>query len=1060
MKRSHGQALIEFALVSPILLLLLMGIFDFSRVFITFAITSNSLRSALRMAEVRGYDANTPDYLNCTKMDALANNTLFGGPPDVTIVFRKPDSIPNPTEYSCATVANNPRLIENGDMLVMRVTSTVNFVTPLISSMFPALTMDFSGQRTIVTQVQLGSLATFTADSDYDGLNDAWEMEHFGNLDQAATDDWDDDGCNEGCEESRNLNPKVRDTDGDGILDGDEVACGTDPGNNGGAGVDADGDGLTADLECSLGLDDHNPDWDGDGLTDGAEFNTWRTNPALVDTDRDGLSDGTEVNTLGSSPLAVDSDRDGLHDAAEVTLSTRAGRAANYSISNFDSDRDGLTDGEEVGFTDGSFAGWGTDPFNGDTDGDFLGDGYELMINDRDPRVMDADDTDPTDPDTDGDNLTDGGELLGTAFSAHCGFVLPATNPRHPDTDGDGDQDDVDCNSTEDSDHDGLADAWEMLHFGTIDMYSGTDNPDADQCDNECEETRGLNPLHPDTDGDGLMDGDEVFGLIPGHPGIRTNPTKQDSDGDCVWDGVEVANNTNLWIVDSDADSLTDGHELGMQLPCDVVPFYAVGTGTNPNDPDTDRDGLTDYVELTRNDTDPMVRDADDTDPLDPDSDDDGLNDGFEVLISRTDPLVADSDGDGLNDGFERANNTDPSNRDTDGDGLWDGEEVNTYRTIPTARDTDGDGLSDYDEVFFGSGSGFTYLENGNSHTYQITTAPDTGTRPIAVLSRTLDGVATTAFLDPIRSDSDGDRLLDGDEVNRRVGGAPAAISPFAVDTDGDGVYDGVELNNSANPRVIDTDGDGATDYEEIITYGTRVDRTDTDQDRLSDGFEIHFMSSTFVYQVNGVDHSPDAMLNPLSPDTDNDGIADYTEIYPDVGLPTNPLNADTDGDAAWSTIGGRYGLWFTDYDDDFPNNQPTFTVSCNSPSNCIRNEPSSGSVNQTFNIVSQYIDLDQSVNIRYQTADGTAISRTSNCSSSNPADFKSINATLRFSGSNRNRTVAPFATVNICRDNQSGEPAREDYTLNLSLESVNTNVAAANFLPSQSLTAYINSYP
>ena len=41
------------------------------------------------------------------------------------------------------------------------------------------------------------------------------------------------------------------------------------------------------------------------------------------------------------------------------------------------------------------------------------------------------------------------------------------------------------------------------------------------------------------------------------------------------------------------------------------------------------------------------------TDPNEPDSDEDGLEDGAEVNTHMTDPTVKDSDGDGLEDGEE-----------------------------------------------------------------------------------------------------------------------------------------------------------------------------------------------------------------------------------------------------------------------------------------------------------------------------------------------------------------------------------------------------------------------
>jgi len=80
---------------------------------------------------------------------------------------------------------------------------------------------------------------------------------------------------------------------------------------------------------------------------------------------------------------------------------------------------------------------------------------------------------------------------------------------------------------------------------------------------------------------------------------------------------------------DSDADGLTDDEERAL--------------GTNPFDPDTDHDGLTDYEEVR----------IYHTDPLNPDSDFDGLKDGAEVHNYHTDPLNPDTDGGGVSDGHE-----------------------------------------------------------------------------------------------------------------------------------------------------------------------------------------------------------------------------------------------------------------------------------------------------------------------------------------------------------------------------------------------------------------------
>ncbi len=89
------------------------------------------------------------------------------------------------------------------------------------------------------------------------------------------------------------------------------------------------------------------------------------------------------------------------------------------------------------------------------------------------------------------------------------------------------------------------------------------------------------------------------------------------------------------------------------------------------------------------------------TDPEDLDCD--GLTNDEEIALG-TDPNNPDSDADGLLDGEEvNTHGTDPLNPDTDADGLLDGEEVNTHGTDPLNPDTDADGVSDGDEVTNGT---------------------------------------------------------------------------------------------------------------------------------------------------------------------------------------------------------------------------------------------------------------------------------------------------------------------------------------------------------------------
>lgn len=82
--------------------------------------------------------------------------------------------------------------------------------------------------------------------------------------------------------------------------------------------ADDDHDGLTNKEEKQLGTDPKIRDTDGDGLTDGEEFYSNHTDPLKQDTDGDGLKDGVEVMRTGTNPTNVDTDGDGLSDGDEV----------------------------------------------------------------------------------------------------------------------------------------------------------------------------------------------------------------------------------------------------------------------------------------------------------------------------------------------------------------------------------------------------------------------------------------------------------------------------------------------------------------------------------------------------------------------------------------------------------------------------------------------------------------------------------------------------------------------------------------------------------------------
>ena len=224
-------------------------------------------------------------------------------------------------------------------------------------------------------------------------------------------------------------------------------------------------------------------------------------------------------------------------------------------------------------------------------------------------------------------------------------------------------------------------------------------------------------PLSPDSDGDGLPDGLEVGWRTAANP--PTNPAT-DTDGNgfpnFIGDLDPPFYNTtdNVGKVPG-VNTLAEGGDRARQ---------AAGTVTNPNNPDTDGDGILDGVE----DANRNGWTEGDGQSLAPATNPPPENrawpnnkiDGAEVWTESS-PTNADSDADGLSDGYgEDKNFNGLIDGDTNGNRLYDAGEQWT-ETNPLKLDTDGDGLPDGWEV----NNGLDPLDNGSDNLR--TAAPNDG---------------------------------------------------------------------------------------------------------------------------------------------------------------------------------------------------------------------------------------------------------------------------------------------------------------------------------------------
>jgi len=127
---------------------------------------------------------------------------------------------------------------------------------------------------------------------------------------------------------------------------------------------------------------------------------------------------------------------------------------------------------------------------------------------------------------------------------------------------------------------------------------------DGDGANGAIEKQFGSDFRNPDTDGDGVLDGLEIFRL-------GSHPTKRDTDGDGLIDGIEDRNHNGKWDIgetfatkwDSDEDGICDGLckvDRGMRLRGEDKNLNGRldKREHDPTKKDTDGDGILDDHEI------------------------------------------------------------------------------------------------------------------------------------------------------------------------------------------------------------------------------------------------------------------------------------------------------------------------------------------------------------------------------------------------------------------------------------------------------------------------------
>jgi hypothetical protein len=527
----------------------------------------------------------------------------------------------------------------------------------------------------------------------------------------------------------------IADADADCVPDSEEGSVCTDsgwpttPAHTIAANPDSDGDGLLDGVEIAWGSDPCKADTDNDGRTDLEEMigpTQFLTNPVNADTDGDTVPDGglkVDLNANGA-PDFPDLNGDGVIDAGmsanlDISGDGSSHRVLGFKVLGSDIAPDNTNHLARTGKDNcGSIAngfpqGAANDQTNTDLDSTTtLGNGDNYG--------------DACDTDIDNDSITNvaEGEFGWDATAHQCTITgSGGLNPLDPDTDGDGILDGIECsmgsnplNATDvppacgaarvDADGDLLcADVYPtLLPITDEEVNWRTGGFSGQSIDGD---------TNADSDGDTLPDGCEV--MLAGTQPMNPNT---DSDNPAVNDGAEVVG----------ASALAPGHVAcsGTTI-APTTEYTAIGNGvtmlgddtTVPNSKggrtaDTDKDGILNYQDPHPSgdityDTDGdgsacMASGGNDTGDHGPSWDWncngvlDGKEDPVTHLCTFSAPASQDTDGDGLKDVWEVCKwGTDPNNQDSDSDGnLVTGPILGTGGDCVEAVDYDGNGIVDF----------------------------------------------------------------------------------------------------------------------------------------------------------------------------------------------------------------------------------------------------------------------------------------------------------------------------------------------------------------------------
>jgi hypothetical protein len=160
--KHSGQAIVEFALVMPLLLLILYGTIEISRLIFIYSSVTNAARQAARYGSGAGEEDGVPRYQDCEGIKDVANDSAFIVTfDDINITYDRGTTSdgtqvpisgidPSPSVDSCPIEDYEVR---NGDRIIVQVSASYEPVVPVIP--MDPLTIVSSSARTFLVGVPI-----------------------------------------------------------------------------------------------------------------------------------------------------------------------------------------------------------------------------------------------------------------------------------------------------------------------------------------------------------------------------------------------------------------------------------------------------------------------------------------------------------------------------------------------------------------------------------------------------------------------------------------------------------------------------------------------------------------------------------------------------------------------------------------------------------------------------------------------------------------------------------------------------------------------------------------